>query len=123
MLSGVLVVAFPVSVFSDLWSEELKELKGFNDLFDNDVGNDAGDDGNNNAERGTEPKSLESQPRLRPESDLKDAEDFEFLSKGSRYVVMEKTDLNEIVASLRTIRQEQQHIKRLLKKYYVAKEE
>ena len=35
MLTGVLVIAFPVSVFSDLWSKELKKV-GFVDIDDED---------------------------------------------------------------------------------------
>ena len=40
MLFGVLVLAFPVSVFSDLWSEELKELKGFESMIAVDSSSD-----------------------------------------------------------------------------------
>lgn len=38
MISGVLVIAFPVSIFSDLWSKELKEkgLLGYSNDDDND---------------------------------------------------------------------------------------
>lgn len=118
MLSGVLVVAFPVSVFSDLWSEELKEVKGFNDLFENNA-DDENDEAANQQAAGL---NVSSSPRTRPSSNS-NTDDVEFLSHNPAYVVMEKADLNEIVASLRTIRQEQQHIKRLLKKYYVVKED
>ena len=97
MLAGVLVIAFPVSVFSDLWSEELKEVKGFAEMYENDVDEDEDDD--------EEDDILQELPGNG--------------SKNGRHVVMEKADLNEIVASLRTIRQEQRQIKRLLKKYYV----
>lgn len=108
MLSGVLVVAFPVSVFSDLWSEELKEVKGFKDLFENDPDDDDKDDKSQIAN-----DKIPSVPRIRLQPNGDDTE----------YVVLKKTDLNEIVASLRTIGQEQQRIKRLLKKYFVAKED
>ncbi|CAJ1949378.1 unnamed protein product [Cylindrotheca closterium] len=39
MLTGVLVIAFPVSIFSDLWHEEMKNKHGGKDSFDDD-GND-----------------------------------------------------------------------------------
>merc|ERR1719491_932439 len=39
MLAGVLVIAFPVSVFSDLWSDELKEVKGFESMIEVDSDN------------------------------------------------------------------------------------
>jgi hypothetical protein len=117
MLSGVLVIAFPVSVFSDLWSEELKEVKGFNDLFDNDTES-------NNDDNDVRQKSSKDSPSRMPPSDInKSSDDLQNLSKDFGYVVMEKGDLNEIVASLHMIRQEQRHIKRLLKKYYVMKDD
>lgn len=103
MLSGVLVVAFPVSVFSDLWSEELKEVKGFDDLLH-------GDNGDEN--------DTNDAPNRRPQTSSNRNSDF--LLDNPDYVVMEKADFTEIVASLHTIRQEQQQIKRLLKKYYSA---
>jgi hypothetical protein len=116
MLSGVLVIAFPVGVFSDLWSEELKEVKGFNDLFDNDTDN-------NDDDQVRQKSSDDNIPPQLPSSDLKNSVDLRRLSKDSGYVVMEKEDLNDIVASLHTIRQEQRRIKRLLKKYYVMKDD
>jgi hypothetical protein len=116
MLSGVLVIAFPVSVFSDLWSEELKEVKGFNDLFANDTEtNDDDEDFRQKSENGGPPRV--------PPSDLRSSDNLSNRSKDSGYVVMEKRDLNEIVASLHTIRQEQRHIKLLLKKYYLIKDD
>jgi len=39
MLAGVLVIAFPVSVFSELWSDELKEVKGFESMIEVDSDN------------------------------------------------------------------------------------
>jgi hypothetical protein len=47
MLTGVFVIAFPVSVFSDLWSEELKEVKGLESLFEDDSCDDNENDGSN----------------------------------------------------------------------------
>ena len=51
MLAGVLVVAFPVSVFSDLWSEELKKVKGFDDLLNDDDDEDDGDNDDRDGDR------------------------------------------------------------------------
>ena len=51
MLTGVLVIAFPVSVFSDLWSKELRKTRAFAGLFldddeeeENDVDEKAADE-------------------------------------------------------------------------------
>ena len=46
MLTGVLVIALPVSVFSDLWSEELKEVKGLESLFEDDSSSSSSDNEN-----------------------------------------------------------------------------
>eukprot|EP00977_Amphora_coffeiformis_P016964 scaffold5383_cov222-Amphora_coffeaeformis.AAC.5 len=40
MMTGVLVIAFPVSVFSDLWSKELKRTGAFSTLDDDDDNDD-----------------------------------------------------------------------------------
>jgi len=50
MLTGVLVIAFPVSVFSDLWSKEvdrLRQLQGLDDT-EQDDDDDDGDNSDNN---------------------------------------------------------------------------
>jgi voltage-gated potassium channel len=114
MLAGVLVIAFPVSVFSDLWSEELKGVKGFDELDDEE--DDYDDDEEDDAVHDL--ASSMNAERQRPRNNLLfDNAELENLSKDPRYVVMEKKDLKEIVSSLRTIGQEQRRIKRLLKKY------
>ena len=40
-------MAFPVGVFSDLWSQELKKVKGFDDLLNDDDDNDEDEDEDN----------------------------------------------------------------------------
>jgi len=40
MMTGVLVIAFPVSVFSDLWSKELKRSGAFSALEEDDDNDD-----------------------------------------------------------------------------------
>jgi hypothetical protein len=43
MLMGVFVIAFPVSVFSDLWSKELRRSGALASLLEDDEGNEEGD--------------------------------------------------------------------------------
>jgi hypothetical protein len=115
MLSGVLVIAFPVSVFSDLFSEELKDLKGVEALFQDDGDDDATQEisSSNHALSG----SLQSGEFRRARYVGSDSE-LRSLSNDTMYVVMEREDLNEIVSSLHTIRQNQKRIQYILRKYY-----
>jgi hypothetical protein len=147
MLAGVLVLAFPVSVFSDLWSEELKQSKGFKDLYrddDNDDDNDdddGGDDdhGENDGTPGTSNRKKKNVNNIvGPERDGRDGImrdnynngrrpppvsqwrgvlDDPLSSSSSPYVVMERSDLNQIVASLHEIRENQTQIRTILRKY------
>jgi hypothetical protein len=119
MLFSVLVVAFPVGVFSDLWSQELKEAKGFDDLFQDDVDeNEIQVDGSAGIVPGRRQQyedahlTQNSLAGAHPELGAQ-------ISEGSTmYVVMEKEDLNEIVGALHSIRQSQKQIRNLLRKYY-----
>jgi hypothetical protein len=131
MLAGVLVVAFPVSVFSDLWSEELKKVKGFDDLLiddDEDENDDHEGDRRREKEAGQqvndESHHNNTAPNANPirrrqySDDAKTDAELEFLSSNAKYVVLEKKDLDEILSSLREIHEHQGQIKCILKKYY-----
>jgi hypothetical protein len=131
MLAGVLVVAFPVSVFSDLWSEELKKVKGFDDLLiddDEDENEDhegdrrrekeAGQRVNDESHHNNTAPNVNSIRRRQYSDDAKTDAELEFLSSNAKYVVLEKKDLDEILSSLREIHEHQGQIKCILKKYY-----
>jgi hypothetical protein len=120
MLTGVFVIAFPVSVFSDLWSEELKEVKGLESLFEDDSCDD-NENGGSNVNSGKEYAEIRSRCEtqlFRNEYQKKSPEE-EFGSKSSTHVVMEREDLSEIVLSIRSINEKQRRIQRILKKYLI----
>jgi len=124
MLTGVLVIAFPVSVFSELWSEELKEVKGLESLFEDGCSGDNENDGTNvNPEQEYEEiKSRRESQRSRYQYQNIIPEQ-RFLSQSSTYVVIEREDLNEIVSSIRCIHEKQQLIQRTLKKYLIHEDD
>lgn len=143
MLAGVLVLAFPVSVFSDLWSDELRKSKGFKDLYVDDDGDDDDDNAGTEVpsrrdgiqqERGTgmplqqptmpQPPSWRGVYGMKNMSHISDDPLYDdpfacsSSSTSSPYIVMEKSDLNQIVASLHDIRENQAIIRSILRKYY-----
>jgi len=128
MIAGVLVIAFPVSVFSDLWSDELKKVKGFESMFEVD------DDDDNTANNGvsdnikSNEKEVERISRIIPRQLRRQDQDQyqeinagfeECHSKSSTHIIMEKKDLDEIVSSIYTIQQNQPPLHRIMKKYYL----
>jgi hypothetical protein len=120
MLTGVFVIAFPVSVFSDLWSEELKEVKGLESLFEDDSCDDNENDGSNvNSEKEyADIRSRREAQLFRNEYQKVNPEEV-FRSNSSTHVVMEREDLSEIVSSIRSIHEKQRRIQRILKKYLI----
>ena len=110
MLTGVLVIAFPVSIFSDLWSKEL----------------DKGQESEDSYYKGNENEGS-SEISGRPQSSLGSRNGYQtlppdeevFRSNSSTQIVLEREDLNEIVASIRDINEKQQRIQRILKKYAI----
>ena len=127
MLTGVLVIAFPVSIFSDLWSEELKEVKGPGSLLDDENSyEDDGDGGSyqkqtiGNSENIARPQGslgLQNEyQKLLPE------EEFRPNLSTAHHIVLEREDFNEIVTSIRDINEKQQRIQRILKKYQIQEE-
>jgi hypothetical protein len=133
MLLGVLVIAFPVSVFSELWSKELR-LKGFQ-LDDDDNGDgggdaggagDAGDGQNGEKSMGVLPdatKGSSSDGRFTFESLAEDAATLPYLLDHKKavpdgdHIVIRKDDLVEMVAHFQTISESQRQIRSILKKY------
>ena len=110
MLTGVLVIAFPVSIFSDLWSKELDKGQESEDSYS---------EGNEN--------EGSSEISGRPQSSLGSRNGYQTLppdeevlrSNSSTQIVLEREDLNDIVASIRDINEKQQRIQRILKKYAI----
>lgn len=112
MLAGVLVIAFPVSVFSELWSDELKEVKGFESMIEVDSDNTTNGVSDNMKSNGKQKEGMDEYQE--------DNAGFEgFRLKSSTHIVMEKEDLNAIVSSIYTIQQNQKRIQRITKKYYL----
>ena len=112
MMMGVLVIAFPVSVFSDLWQQELKKVQGFD--FGEDDGESPPLQYNSGEQRDDDSGSSaiigEATP-LRPHPT-----DESYVNPKDN-VVMSKKDLREIVGCLRRIEQEQQRLGQILNKY------
>ena len=111
MLTGVLVIAFPVSIFSDLWSKELDKGQESEDSYS---------EGNEN--------EGSSEISGRPQSSLGSRNGYQTLppdeevfssSNTSKQIVLEREDLDEIVTSIRDINEKQQRIQRILKKYAI----
>jgi hypothetical protein len=136
MLSGVLVIAFPVSVFSDLFSQELKDSKEFEALFHDDIDDINSINNNNNSDKDTFKVNngfnadtvlnglLESggdirrSVRCNNNSVARSDSELQSLSNDPMYIVMEKDDLNDIVTSLHSIQHNQKRIQYILRKYY-----
>jgi len=126
MLTGVLVIAFLVSVFSDLWSEELKQVQGLKSLHMDDATNSSDDEkveGNNVISE----QMHEEDTNHRDRKHIRDQYEQIYSEPGSllhnpKHIMIDREDLNDILASIYTIQQEQRHIQKLLKKYYVFQE-
>ena len=96
MLMGVLVIAFPVSVFSDLWSKELKKQGVLNEL-----------------ESQESPSSIENEKHLN--NRLEDSSRTHTVNSG--HVLISKTDLSVINMQMRRIDEAQNEIRRILANY------
>jgi hypothetical protein len=95
MLTGVLVIAFPVSIFAELWQEELRQYSGFEEL-DRDAGQ-----ANAALNRKDATQSAAEAKRL-PDR-----------------VVIEKKDLKEIMQCMQTMRETEQRMRAILRNYQV----
>jgi hypothetical protein len=95
MLTGVLVIAFPVSIFAELWQEELRQYSGFEEL-DRDAGQ-----ANAALNRKDATQSAAEAKRL--------------LDR----VVIEKKDLKEIMQCMQTMRETEQRMRAILRNYQV----
>lgn len=96
MMMGVLVIAFPVSVFSDLWSKELKKQGVLNELGSQELLSSSED-----------------------EKDFNKRQEIFSLSHpaNSGHVLVSKADLSLISMQMRQIDEAQNEIRRILAKY------
>ena len=126
MLTGVLVIAFPVSIFSDLWSQELKEVKGPDSLLDDENCYEDGRSGGSYQKQNMENSVNIPRPQgslgLQNEYQKLLPEEEDFRPNLSTHIVLERDDLNEIVTSIRDINEKQQRIQRILQKYQIQEE-
>lgn len=105
MMMGVLVIAFPVSVFSELWEQELRHLNGFDDIAgkvainnNTPIENDVND---SNGEKVTLPLDRE--------------EDMCLKCNKKELIVLNQADVQEILSCLDGIRDREQRIRVLVK--------
>jgi hypothetical protein len=126
MLMGILIIAFPVSVFSELWCKEL-HLRGFEAQDDDSGGgSDAGNGKNEEKSMGGLPdtaKESSNVGHLSFESLPEDAAtspyllDYRKAVPDSDHIVIRKDDLAEMVAHFQAITESQRQIRTILKKY------
>ena len=100
MLMGVLVIAFPVSVFSDLWSEELRKVDG----FETDRQDHIDEEKDEYLRRNSLPHSSPTR------------------SSGTQ-ILMKPQDLEDLIYSVKTIQEHQRKLEYILKKYKLSDRE
>lgn len=104
MLMGVLVISFPVSVFTELWSKELRKT-GALDLSSDDA---------------SQPEA--SAPTPRDYDAIETVIETEMtrnnsVSDDDGLVLMRRADLDDILASVQSIAESQRQIKQIIQKY------
>lgn len=115
--AGVLVIAFPVSVFSDLWSKELSTRGAFNALMEEQEDNDD----ELSAKLPESPRSLYTNGS-RARDHVSNASGLAVSANplpdfDRDTVVFAKEDLNSIVAHMNRISESQRELRSILKKY------
>lgn len=105
MMMGVLVIAFPVSVFSELWEQELRDLNGFNDIAGKVTVNN-----NISIENGAA-ESSDHKATLPLHRD----EDLYLKHNKQELIVLNQADMQEVLHCLDGIREREQRIRALLK--------
>lgn len=103
MLVGVLVIAFPVSVFSDLWSKELKKVGLYED-------EDEGDLSERSAPVATEPQRKQAHQASMESIEATEEEE-------DRKIEFRKSDLRKLAKHMRSIDRSQMRIRDILSKY------
>lgn len=132
MLMGVLVIALPVSVFSDLWSKELRKT-GVLTALDDDDEKKLESNVDSAQSRSSLYNSLEELPpssrwtnNERQEIQIglvrdstRDMSD-DLLAFNSDQIVVSKDDLTDLLAHVQTMNESQQQIRAILRKYKLA---
>ena len=132
---GVLVIAFPVSVFSDLWSQELKQVKGFEDLNHSNTDDDYNDDdaavyeeepyqeGDDHEEPSLFLSSRPAEGPITEETPLRQAQLSGRLHDHHQDMVMMSTeDFKDLVACIYNIKENQRRVHGILRKYRIVDE-
>jgi Ion channel len=111
MLLGVLVIAFPVSIFSDLWSKELRRTGALVALHVGDADRVASGAGvlSESSDGGGTIDLNEMTNGLNNNADL------------DHLVAMRREDFEEIMGQLHAIHESQRHIRSILRKYHVRR--
>ena len=118
MMMGVLVIAFPVSVFSDLWQQELKKVNGFKVPYpeEDDLLGTTTDSVNSQDEKETFRSTANEDTWLLPKFSSHRSDDG---SSDDAIVLMKKDDLLEIHGCLNRIQQDQMKLRCILRNYQI----
>lgn len=106
MMMGVLVIAFPVSVFSELWDQELRDMNG----FDHIAGKAAAVNGTPITEEVTD--NYRDRVTLPPHRE----EDLCLKRNNRERIVLDHSDMQEVLNCLDGIREREQRIRFLPKR-------
>ena len=103
MLTGILVIAFPVSIFSELWHQECHASNGF---FDNVVAPPGGITSSN---RGFDLTNSSRQNSTRLDT-----------TSSKEIITMDKEDAQLISECIQVIREKQDQLESILSKYQIT---
>jgi hypothetical protein len=120
MMMGVLVIAFPVSVFSDLWSKELRLHEAFEILQGEGIESNHGEPEPVKVDSNGAEMAYDTLPQAGHQRDT--SLDSLFSNKlnsaiDDEHLIMSKEDLNNLMNHLVEIHESQTQIKAILRKY------
>lgn len=122
MMMGVLVIAFPVSVFSELWSKELR-LQGALDGLEDESNHGESQSTREERVRHEVPTPRDTVPEAghggRPSMDYRchDPSVPATLTIDDEHLIMRKDDLKILMNHIRDVHESQRQIKGILQKY------
>jgi hypothetical protein len=117
MMMGVLVIAFPVSVFSELWSIELR-LQGALDVLDNESNHGEPETVREESVRHRAQMSCDTLPEAgHGRHLLSDQAILSALTIDDEHLIMRKDDLKILMNHIVAIHESQSQIKGILHKY------
>jgi hypothetical protein len=120
MLTGVFVIAFPVSVFSDLWSEELKY--GFLDDDDRDRDDTEQQPPSSQDKSKSEPPAGAGAASTSASTGNRNYQFIHATDASSENLVIQKQDLREILQCVKTIQKSELRMRSILRKYNLESE-